>query len=171
MQSRQMEGSAGGRSSIGLREDVIDLSFLVFRRCETLRLQIEHRLIAAAPGHQFVVSAKLGDGAVFENADAIRVTNGGETMRYENRRAVTRRCKNAIENFRFTANVQLRGRLVEQHNSRAHTHRAKRARQRDALPLSTREIGAAFVAAGKYGVESGETAGAGIRQCSEYVIV
>src|SRR5207248_95708 len=112
------------------------LSFLVFSRGEALRLQIEHGPVAAALCHQLIMSSQFNDSAVFENADAVRVTNGRKTVRYEDRRAVTRCREDAIENLGFTSNIQLGGRFVEKHDSRSHAHRTKSARQCDALPLS-----------------------------------
>ena len=135
------------------------LPFLVFA-AEALRLQIEHRPVAAVERHQLVVRAELDDLAVLEHADPIGVAHGREAVRDQDGRAVPRRGQEALEDLRLAAHVELRGRLVEQHDAGAHRHRAERARQRDALPLAAREIGAALVAARQNGVEAREVRGA-----------
>ena len=66
--------------------------------------------------------------------------------------------EHALEDLRLAAHVELRGRLVEQHQAGAQPHRAQRARERDALPLPAGQIGAAFVAARQHGVEVGQPA-------------
>ena len=135
-------------------EDVIGRPLLVLGRAEALRLQIEHRAVAAALRHQLVVRAELDDAAVLEHADAVGVAHRGEAVRDEDRRAVARGGEDAVEDLRFAAHVELRGRLVEQHDAGAELHGAQRARERDALPLAAREIGAAVVAAGQHRVEA-----------------
>ena len=69
--------------------------------------------------------------------------------------------QDAVEDLRLAAHVELRGRLVEQHDAGAEPHRAQRARQRDALPLPAGQVGAALVAAGQHRVEVGEVGRAG----------
>ena len=115
------------RSSPPLRLDV-----------EALRLQIEHRPVAAAERHQLVVRAELDDAAVLEHADAIGVADGREAVRDQDRGAVPRRGEQAIEDLGFAAHVELRGRLVEQHDAGAERDRAQRPGERDALPLAAR---------------------------------
>ena len=66
------------------------------------------------------------------------------------------RASRRVEDLRLAAHVELRGGLVEQHHAGAELHGAQRARQRDALPLAAREIGAALVAARENRVEAGE---------------
>ena len=66
------------------------------------------------------------------------------------------RGEDAVEDLGLAAHVELRGRLVEQHDARAQPHRAQRAGQRDALPLPAREVGAARDSRGEHGVEVGE---------------
>ena len=131
-------------------------ALLVVCFAEALRLQVEHRAIPAVLRHQLVVRSELDDLAVLEHADAIGEAHGGEAVRDEDRRAMPRRGENALEDLGFAAHVELRGRLVEQHDARAHRDRAQRARERDALPLSAGEIGAALVGAREHGVELGE---------------
>ena len=120
---------------------------------EALRLQVEHRPVAAALRHQLVVRAELDDPAVLEDADAIGLADGREAVRDQDGRAVPRGGQDALEDLRLAAHVELRRRLVEQHDAGAQLHGAERARQRDALPLAARQIGAALVAAGQHGVE------------------
>ena len=62
----------------------------------------------------------------------------------------------AIEDLGFAAHVELRGRLVQQHDAGAEFDGCQRAGERDALPLAARKIGAAVVAAREDGVEFGE---------------
>ena len=71
-----MEESAGGSSSLGVSgEDVILAALLVLGRGEPLRLQIEHRAIAAAERHELFVRSELHDFPVLEDTDAVRVAN------------------------------------------------------------------------------------------------
>src|SRR5258708_9220871 len=48
---------------------------------EARRLQLEHRPVAAAGGHQLVVGAELDHSAVLEHADAVGVAHRREAMR------------------------------------------------------------------------------------------
>ena len=73
--------------------------------------------------------------------------------------------ENALEDLRFAAHVELGGGLIQQHDAGAESHRAQRARQRDALPLAAGKIGAALVAAREHRVEVGEIRRAGVGQC------
>jgi len=93
---------------------------------------------------------------MLEHTDAIGMAHGREPMRDQNRRRVPGRAKDAIENLGFAADVELRRRLVEQHEAGADVHRAQRTGQRHALPLPTRQIGAVLVAAREDGIEIGE---------------
>ena len=54
-----------------------------------------------------------------------------------------RRGEDALEDLGFAAHVELRGRLVEQHDAGAQPHGAERPRERDPLPLPAGEVGAA----------------------------
>src|SRR5262245_23139264 len=148
-----MDESAGGRSSPAGRvdasrprsaEDVIRYPFIRF--AEALRLQIEHRSIAAALRHELLVGSQLDDAAVLEHADQVRVAHGGETVGDENRSAVSRRVEDAVENLRLAADIELRRGLVEQYQSGSQRDGTERARQRHALPLAAGQVGAALVA-------------------------
>src|SRR5580704_11846469 len=116
-----MDESAGGRSSSLFMpasrarsgEDVKGHPLLAFRD-ETLRLQVEHRAIPAAPGHELVVGAELDHAAVLEHADSIREADGGEAVRDENGRALPRGGEDAAEDLGLAAHIELRGRLIEQ---------------------------------------------------------
>src|SRR4029077_11370356 len=128
LHNRHIEDNAGGSGSIvpdvpGARsrsgEDIICLALLLFWDVEPLRLQIEHGPIATGERHQLVVRAELNDPAVFEHADTIGMADCGETMRDQDGRAVPRRREQAIENLRFPAHVEVRSRLVEQHDAGA----------------------------------------------------
>ena len=66
------------------------------------------------------------------------------------------RGEQAIEDLRFPAHVELRGRLVEQHDAGAELDGRQRAGQRDALPLAARQVGAAVVPAGEHRVQRGQ---------------
>src|SRR5437867_2784637 len=105
---RHMDERAGGRGEIdrtpvsaGTLEDLIGLPFLVLRRAEPLRLQVEHRPIAAAPDHQLAVRAELHDATVLHHADAVGLAHRGEAVRDENGRAWAGRGENAIEDLGF----------------------------------------------------------------------
>jgi hypothetical protein len=63
------------------------------------------------------------------------MAHGRKSMRDQDGRAVACRRENAIEDLRLAPDIELRGRLVEQHNARAHFDGAKRACQGDTLPL------------------------------------
>src|SRR6478752_472572 len=81
LHKRHIDESAGGSGSIGatltltaLSEDVIDHPFFAFFN-ESFRLQIEHRSVATVPRHELVVRAEFDDAPVFEDTNAIGVTN------------------------------------------------------------------------------------------------
>src|ERR1700736_2082588 len=86
------------------------------RFAEARRLQLEHCVVASAERHQFVMRSEFDHPSVFEHADPIGVTHGRESMRYQNSSGVMRRGKDAIENLALAPHVELRGRLVEQHD-------------------------------------------------------
>src|SRR5579862_1271610 len=122
LHNRHMEDSAGGRGSMaGPRsgEDVIRGALLVAGNTEALCLKIKHGPITPAKRHQFVVGAKLDDPSVLEHADTIGVANGGETMRDQDGGAMAGCSQQAIEYLRFTADVELCCRFVEQHDAGA----------------------------------------------------
>ena len=160
LQSRHIDDRAGGRSASpgrpDLGEDVIGLTLLILGADESLRLQVEHRSIAAALGHQLVVRPKLHNFALFEHANAVGLADGGETVRDEDRGALPTGSQNALEDFRLAADIELRSRLIEQHDARAKLDGAQRPGQSDPLPLASRKIGTAFVALRQDGVEAGE---------------
>src|ERR1700722_9142057 len=107
-----MEFNAGGngaRPGSCLAEGIIGYAFL-FRQMEALRLQIEHGPVAAAQRHELVVVPKLDHPAMLEHTNAIGMTDGREAMRDEDSRAVPGSRQQAIEDFRFSADVELRGR-------------------------------------------------------------
>src|ERR1700720_4545420 len=133
-------------------EDVIRFALLVVRDVKTLRLEIEHRAIASAKSDQLVVGAKLDDSAPLKYADTIGVAHCRKTMRDQDGRAMPCRGEQAIEDFRLPAHVELRGRLVEQHDAGAKLDGREGTRERDTLPLATREVGTVVVAACEHGV-------------------
>src|SRR5437867_11197010 len=74
LHSRHMDERAGGSGEIdgapasgNALEDVIGFPFLVLRRVEPLRLQVEHGPIATAPGHQLAVRPKLHHAPVLHH--------------------------------------------------------------------------------------------------------
>src|SRR5206468_2588714 len=136
LHNRHIDDKAGGSganfssaTTLSLRsgEEVIRRALLVARDSEALRLQIEHRPIAPGERHQLVVRAELDDAAVLEHADAIGMADGGEAMRDQDGRAMPRCGEQAIEDLRFAAHVELRGRFVEQHDAGAERHGCKRS--------------------------------------------
>src|SRR6266576_398827 len=156
--SRHMDDSAGGSGSIARSrsgEDVIRRALLLARGAEALRLQIEHRPIPPRKRHQLVVRAELDDPAVLEHADAIGMADRRKAMRDQDGRAMPRHGEQTIENLRFAAHVELRGRLVQQHYAGAHRDGRQRSGECDALPLTARQVGAAVIPAGKHGVQGG----------------
>ena len=64
--------------------------------------------------------------------------------------------EDAVEDLRLATNVELRGWLVQQDDAGSELDGAQRARQRDALPLAARQVGAALVASGEHRVEGGQ---------------
>src|SRR5207247_7590015 len=94
LHSRHIDRSAGGNGAMPAAvvraasprcstEDVIGSSFLVLGCAETLCLQIEHRPVAAALGHELVVRPEFDDAAFFEHADTIGMPYRGHTVRAE----------------------------------------------------------------------------------------
>src|SRR5229473_5481908 len=139
LHSRHIDASAGGSGSIArsrLGEDVIGSAQLFVWNDEALRLQIEHRPIAPGEGYQLIVRAELDHPAVLEHADAIGMADRGEAMGDQDGRAMPRRGQQAIENLRFPAHVELRRRLVKQHDAGAHRDGRQSSGERDALPLA-----------------------------------
>jgi len=66
------------------------------------------------------------------------------------------RGQQAIEDLRFSADVELRRRLIEQHHAGAEADGGERPGQRDALPLAAGKVGAPTVSAGQHGIERGQ---------------
>src|SRR5215472_9616899 len=150
LHNRQIEERAGGSGSM-LRprsgEDVISDALLSLGNIESLCLQIEHRAIPTTERHQFVVRAEFNCAAMLQHADAIGVANCGKAMRDKDRSAAPRGREQAIEDFRFTAHVELCGRLVQQNHARAEPNGRQRAGEGDTLPLTAGKVGAAVIRA------------------------
>src|SRR5262245_22651717 len=126
-------GNASGPGACGdLSEDVIGLSLLVLGRGEAFCLKIEHRTVAAALRHQLFMRAQFDDLAVFEYANTVGMTHGGEPMRDQDGRAVAAGGQDMIENLRFAADIELRRRFIQQHDLRAELYGTKSPGQRDA---------------------------------------
>src|SRR5205807_1410996 len=115
LHSRHIDDSAGGSSSSKVlrvisREDIEhDLLFAFINggaRRESLRLQLEHGVVAAAELHQLGMRPQLDDSPMLEHADAVGVPHGGEPVGYEDGRALPRGGQDAVEDLRFTANVE-----------------------------------------------------------------
>src|SRR5215813_12987546 len=82
LHSLHIEESAGGSGSIGATltltassEDVIDHPFFAFFN-ESFGLEIEHRSVATVPRHELEVRTDFDHAPVFEDANAIGMTNG-----------------------------------------------------------------------------------------------
>src|SRR5229473_1769834 len=145
LHSRHIDDSAGGSGSIvpGVPsarsrsgEDFIGRALLLVWDTETLRLQVEHRPIAPAERHELVMSSELDDPAMLEHADTIGMADRGEAMGDQDGRAMPRRGEQAIKDLRFPAHVELRRRLVKQHDAGAHRDGRQSSGERDALPLA-----------------------------------
>ncbi len=91
------------------------------------------------------MGSEFDNPAVFQHANAIGMANRGETMRDENGGAMPGGCEQSIENLRFPADVELRRGLVEQYDSGSQLDGSQRPGERDALPLSARQVGAAII--------------------------
>jgi hypothetical protein len=114
--------------------------------------------------HQLVVAAELDDPAVLDDRDPVGVPDGGEPVRDEDGRALPGGGEDPLEDLHLAADVELRRRLVEQHNARAEFDRRQRPRERDALPLAARQVGAAGVALGQRRVQAGQVCSARLAQ-------
>ena len=115
---------------------------------EALRLQVEHRAVAAAPRHQLVVRAELDDAPVLEHADAVGVAHRREPVRDQDRRA-RRGSRRGCGRRSPPRRARRAGRSARRAAPRPapEPHGAQRPGQRDALPLAAGEVGAAGVAA------------------------
>ena len=100
--------------------------------------------------------SQLNHAAVFENANAVGVADGGEAVRDENRGGMAGGSQNPLKDFRFTSDVELRRGFVEDDDARAEADCAQGARERNPLPLAARQIDPAVVAARKDGAERRE---------------
>ena len=124
----------------------------------------QHRPVTASECHQLGVCAELDDLSVLEHADAVRLADGGEPVRDQDRRALTGRGEDAVEDLGLATHVELRGRLVEEHHAGAEVDRAERTGEGDPLPLTARQVGAALVALGQQQIDcmrANETGAAG----------
>src|SRR5881628_419046 len=157
--ARHIEESAGGRRS---GEEIVSGSLFVRGGAEPFGLQVEHRAIAPALRHQLVVGAQLDNPAVLEHTDAVGVTHSRKPMRDQDRRRPTGGREDAVEDLGLAADVELGGGLVEQHQPRPEPHRTQRPGEGDTLPLATRELRTARVAAGERCVERREPCSAGL---------
>src|SRR5437867_25830 len=81
-----------------------------------------------------------GSAAALEDADAVGVADCGKAVRDQNRGAVPCGGKQAIEDLGFAANIELRGGLIEQHDTSAELDGCQRPGERDALPLAAGEV-------------------------------
>ena len=115
--------------------------------------------------------AELDDGAVLEHADLVGLAHGREAVGDQDRGAAARRLEDAPEDLRLAAHVELRRRLVEQHDPGTGAHGAQCPGEGDPLPLTPRQVGAARVALRQDGVEVGEVVGTGTGQRSGDVVV
>ena len=125
---------------------------------ECPRLALEQRPIRASDVHQFVVSAVLGDVAVFEDNDAVGMADRGEAVRDQDRRDRSPSCQvlieHRVEEAQFGAGVEVGGGFVEDQQTCAALDRVECARQGNSLPLATGQIDAATGARMQRGVPS-----------------
>src|SRR5438445_1645596 len=105
--------------------------------------------------------AELDNLAVLQHANAVGVAHRRKPMRDENGGAVTRGRQEAIEDLRLAADVELRGRFIQQHDACAELYGAQGARQGDTLPLPAGKLRAAFITARQYRIEAGEVGATG----------
>ena len=131
---------------------------------EAGRLHVEHRAVAAAEGHQLLVAAQLDHPAVLDHADAVGQPHGREPVGHEDRRAVAGRGEDPLEDLGLAPDVELGGRLVEQHHPGSEPHLRQRPGEGDPLPLTARQVDAAVVGPGQHHVEAGEAVRAGVGQ-------
>ena len=115
-----------------------------WRRALT-RLQAPQRGIAAAQGDEFVVAAALDDAAGFHHVDAAGMADGGQPVRDDQAAAAHHQAVERALDGGLGFVVHGRGGLVENQDRRV---LQDRARQRQALPLPTRELHAALADGG-----------------------
>ncbi len=110
----------------------------------TRSLQFEHPGVSASKSNQLLMISLFGDPTLFQNHDAVRHAYGGEPVRDQQRHLAAGQFGETLEHFVLGAGVQRGGGLVE--NQKLSIAKVS-ARQRDFLPLATREVHAAFKAA------------------------
>src|SRR5713101_6639690 len=101
------------------------------------RLHSEEAGVAAVELHQLRVRALLHQAAMFEEDDAVGAAHGREPVRDVHGGAAAREGTQPLEEVVLGLRVERRRRLVEQQDLGV-TH--ERARQRDLLPLASRQI-------------------------------
>ncbi len=92
--------------------------------------------------HELVVRALLDDLSVLEHDDQVGVADRRESVRDDERGAVGEQQPQGRVDLSFGADVDRRGRLVEDQDSRICQ---ERPRERDELSLAEREAGSAFL--------------------------
>src|SRR2546422_8189 len=109
------------------------------RRVEILDL-LEHGEelgVASAEMHELVVRPTLDDTPIVEHVDAVRRPDAREAVRDEEHRPAAEEVAHAREEVVLRARVERRGRLVQDDERRVPK---ERARERDALPLTDRNV-------------------------------
>src|SRR2546426_9672267 len=89
--------------------------------------------------HQLIVCAQLNHTAMLKHTDAVGVSDGGKAVRNEDGRAMAGGGKDAIEDFRFAAHIDLCGRLVQHPPNGPQPHPAQPPSESDPPTPTTAE--------------------------------
>src|SRR5438094_688849 len=129
---RTAASATGGRRRVALARHWLS------RRSEIgRRLHGEELGVASAEMHELVVRPTLDDTTVVEHVDAVRRPDAGEAVRDEEDRPAAEEVAHAREEVVLRARVERRGRLVQDDERRVPK---ERARERDPLPLTDRNV-------------------------------
>src|SRR5215216_3195563 len=107
-------------------------SGLAGRQLLLQQLTLVERGVLAARGEQLLVRAALDDAPLVEDADEVRVADGRDAVRDDERGALAHHAAQAAQNLLLRVGVHGRERVVENEDARL-TH--DRARNRRALLL------------------------------------
>ena len=97
--------------------------------------------VDADAGHQLVVGAFFHNRAVLDHDDAVKIADGAQTVRDDDRRAVFHKLVERLLNVSLTHAVQRARRFVQDQNRRVFEHGAG---DRHALAFTAGKLDAAF---------------------------
>src|SRR5262245_56022923 len=106
---------------------------------EATRLQRVHGCVPATGSDEVVVRAVLDASSRVDHADPVRPPHGREPVRDHERGRALGELEEALVHLRLAADVECRGRLVEDEHTGTRADREQRPRQCQALPLAARQ--------------------------------